>query len=423
MRMKRMSILFAVAAGLATLLSGVAGAADQPVSGTSAATATSAKYALAPAKFVHPGCYHNAADLAFMRKKIEAKAEPWFSAFQTFQGDAKLNYKPHAVEDWACNPVPYMQGDSVEAYACALRWSLTGEQAYADQAIDILNAWSSTLKKIHGSLAQQKLVCGWNGCLLANTAELLVYGTPPGGKPSGWKSEEIASFKKMLGLIYDAMKDFQPGFNGNWDAAMMNSMACMGVFLDDRDMFNRAIAHFHGDYAAPHGNGHLTAYFAPSGQCQESARDQGHVQMGLGGYISLCEVAWKQGLDLYGDSNNLLRAAVEYTAKYNLGQDVPFDSKPGFGKAISPSGRGYVSPLYEAAYQHYVFRKGLEMPFTKEVILSPHIKLGIAPHRNGGNGPYRPETMTPNGGICWGTLTMFKGDEDPQAVKKPKEQK
>ena len=35
-------------------------------------------------KFVHPGIYHNAADLSFMRKKIVPRAEPWFSAFTAF---------------------------------------------------------------------------------------------------------------------------------------------------------------------------------------------------------------------------------------------------------------------------------------------------------------------------------------------------
>ena len=376
----------------------------------------------APAgRFVHPGIYHNAADLAFMRKKIEAKEEPWFSAFKAFEGAAKANYTPHPVADWNANDNSYMQGDAVAAYACALRWSLTGEAAYAAKAIEILNAWSSTLKTIHGDVQQHKVVCGWNGCHLANAAELLVYGAPPGAKPSGWAAEDIERFKKMLGIMYDVMKDFQPGFNGNWDAGMMNSMMCIAVFCDDRAMFDRAVNHFYGkDLPGKSGpgykasNGHLTAYFAPSGQCQETARDQGHTQMGIGNYVAICEVAWKQGLDLYGEANNRLLVGVEYTAKYLMGNEVPFDpTMPGSKSAISPQGRDIKSPIYEAVYQHYVYRKGLEMTFTKQIIFSDKVSLvnRRAP------GPYRPEPSTPNCGICWGTLTMFKGAEDPQAAK------
>lgn len=375
-------------------------------------------------KFVHPGIYHNAADLAFMRKKIEARAEPWFSAFKAFQGSARANYTPHPVAEWDANKNAYMGGDAVAAYACALRWSLTGEPAYAAKAIEILNAWSSTLKSIQGTTNQQKLVCGWNGCHLANAAELLVHGAAPGAKPSGWSALDIERFKKMLGLMYNTMKDFQPTYNGNWDAAMMNSMMCIAVFCDDRAMFDRAVNHFHGkDQTALGDNsggavkvnkGHLTAYFAPSGQCQESARDQGHTQMGIGNYIALCEVAWKQGLDLYSDTDNRLLVGVEYTAKYLMGNEVPFDpAMPGSKGAISSQGRDKFSPIYEAVYQHYVYRKGLQMPFTKQIIFADEVSL-VARRALG---PYRPETMTPNAGICWGTLTMFKGAEDPQAAK------
>jgi len=368
-------------------------------------------------KFVHPGIYHSAADLAFMRQKIAAKAEPWFSAFKAFEGDAKLSVTPHAVAEWDANKDAYMEGDAVAAYACALRWSLTGEPAYAAKAIEILNAWSATLKNIHGTTEQHKLVCGWNACHLANAAELLVYGMPPSGKPSGWAPEDIARFKKMLGIMYEVMKDFQPGFNGNWDAAMMNSMLCIAVFSDDRAMFNRAVNHFHGkDPGGKSGNkGYLTAYFAPSGQCQESARDQGHTQMGIGNYVAICEVAWKQGLDLYGEADNRLLVGVEYTAKYQLGNDVPFDpAMPGSMKAISPQGRGKMSPVYEAVYQHYVYRKGLAMPFTKQIIFNDKVTTVT---RQRSEGAYRPEAATLNCGICWGTLTMFKGAEDPQAKK------
>ena len=55
------------------------------------------------------------------------------------------------------------------------------------------------------------------------------------------------------------------------------------------------------------------------------------------------------------------------------------------------------------------------MPFTKQVIFNNSVRV------NGRNkdtpGSYRPEGSGLKTGICWGTLTMYKGAEDPQALK------
>ena len=365
-------------------------------------------------KFIHPGLYHSAADLAFMRQKIEARAEPWFGAWTQLKSGTRLNWTPHPVADWHANKNSYMQGDAVVAYQHALVWALSGEAAHAAKAIEILNAWSAALETIHGTISQEMLVCGWNGSPLANAAELLRYYTPREGKPSGWSPSEIERFRKLLELMRDVMKNFKPDFNGNWDAAMMNSLLCMAVFDNDPALFKTVTNHFHGNYSVANprkaNNGHLTSYILPSGQCQESGRDQGHVQMGLGNYVALCEVAWKQGVDLYGACDNRLAKGLEYTAKYMLGHDdLPFEkTPPSTWIKISETGRGRFIPIWEAAYQHYVFRKGLALPFTTQVVLSSNTL------QNGRRepGPYRPEGATPNAGICWGTLTMFRGTEE-----------
>ena len=83
------------------------------------------------------------------------------------------------------------------------------------------------------------------------------------------------------------------------------------------------------------------------------------------------EMAWKQGVDLYGASSNRLALGFEYTAKYNLGHDVryePYRSFEGkyFNPTISPKGRGSFAPIYERIVYHYHGRKGMEMPFSRE---------------------------------------------------------
>ena len=366
--------------------------------------------------FVHPGIYYNAADLEFMRKKLATKADPWFSAWEHNKPSAiEEKSTPHPVENYDSSTKEggslYWNGDAVTAHKLALQWALTGNQADADKAIEILNAWSSTLKTIigHPKMPGEMVACGIGALNFANAAELLCYGGP-NGKKSGWTEPDIKRFKEMLRIIDKPMEPFFPGYNGNWDGIMMNGMICAGVFLDDHAMFDHALRHYiEGE--KPHGG--LVNYIYASGQCQESGRDQSHVQWGLGSFISVCEVAWKQGIDIYGAYDNRLLKGLEYTANYNLGNDVPFQYVEGFHHTISADKRGMFASIWEAPYQHYVVRRGLEMPFTKQVVFGNKVAKG----KNGETGPYRPEG-TFVVGINWGTFTMFKSEEDPQATKK-----
>jgi len=379
---------------------------EEPKQGRTTPAPTAASAPVTPARFVHPGIYYNTNDLAFMRQKLQAKAEPWFSAWEKNKPGAKEEaWAPHPQAEWDATKDLYMGGDPVVAHKEALQWALTGNPAHAAKAIEILNAWSSKLQTIvPHKMPQEKLGCGVNAHHFANAAELLCYGGPD-GKASGWAPDDIQRFKKMLGLFYKVIEDFQSHYNGNWDAIMMNSMMCMGVFLDDQAMFDRAAKHY---VVGEPSNGGLTNYIRPSGQCQESYRDMGHVQWGLGAFVALCEVAWKQGVDLYGKADNRLLVGLEYSAKYNLGEEVPYEGPGTICK------RGLYAPIWETAYQHYVYRKGLDMPYTKRIIYGTDLPV------NGKNksqpGSYRPEGGF-SVGISWGTFTMFKGEDDPQAAK------
>ncbi len=312
------------------------------------------------ADFVHPGLLHNAEDLAFMKGKVWRQEEPWKTAWNSFQSEkvASLKWKPSPVADVirgvSNNPdigSSAMMRDSAAAYAHALEWAINGNQAHADKAIEILNAWSSTLKSIGGH--DDKLIAGLTAAKFCNAAEILRY------TKSGWQPADIERFRTMLlTVFYPELENFFPKANGNWEASMINSMLCIAIFCDDHQMFDRAVSYYlHGE-----GKGAITHYVFESGQCQESTRDQAHTQLGLGLLAAACEVAWKQGVDLYGTADNRLAAGFEYTAKYNLGNDVLCEGK------ISPVARGAFRPIYEKVYQHYVFGKGLQMPFTRQVL-------------------------------------------------------
>ena len=84
-------------------------------------------------------------------------------------------------------------------------------------------------------------------------------------------------------------------------------------------------------------------------------------------------IAWKQGVDLFGAAGSRLVAGYEYTAKYNLGHEVPYERFVSFEgrydyKEISERGRCRFAPIYEIVYRHYHGRMGVPITFTAQVI-------------------------------------------------------
>ncbi|MGZ6523372.1 MAG: alginate lyase family protein, partial [Bacteroidia bacterium] len=251
--------------------------------------------------------------------------------------------------------------DANAAHQNAIMWAITGDKRYADKAIEIVNAWSSTLKSITGKDAV--LMAGLGPFKMINAAEILRY------TKSGWKQDDIKKTEKHFkDVIYPVLKDFAPFANGNWDAAAIKTMIAIAVFCNDRPMFERAL-HY---YINGHGNGSLFHYIInEDGQIQESGRDQAHTQLGIGMLAECCAIAWNQGLDLYAYDNNRLLKGFEYVAKFNLGNDVPFKEwLDRTGKyhhtKISQKERGKLRAVYEQVYDHYVVQMGLNAPYVQQ---------------------------------------------------------
>ncbi len=350
-------------------MSGATALMSQPLLAAESVQPTSPTRATKP--FVHPGLLHSRAELAFIKQKLAAGEEPWKSAWQQLQAakTASLAYTPKplakVVRGAFNNPnigSSDLSRDSDAAYTHAVQWGLTGKQAHATKAIEILNAWSATLEAVSGH--DTKLLIGMVGVLFCNAAELVRHSA------AGWLAGDQQRFERMLRQIfYAGIQDFFPKANGNWDASMIQTMLAMGVLLDDRAMFDRAVDYYlHGE-----GNGAIEKYFNTFGECQESGRDQGHTQMGLGYLGCAGEMAWKQGVDLYAAADNRLALGFEYTAKYNLGQEVPYEPYRSVGgtynyPTVSPKSRGQFSPIYERIVHHYHDRMGLEMPYSRQVV-------------------------------------------------------
>jgi hypothetical protein len=323
-------------------------------------------------QFVHPGMLHSISDLDFFKAKVKSGEEPWKSAFQQLLNSdlADINIRPKPISNLSCGSYnhPNNGGDEFYndgnfAYTMALLWYATNDKKYAEKSIQIINAWSYTLDSVTNS--NKLLKIGVGGIKYLNAAEIIKHTY------KDWKKKDQKKFEEMiLKKWYEEIKEFKPRYNGNWDAAIGQTILCIGIYLDRKDIFELAYDHLLKGESL----GCINNYFNETGQCQESGRDQGHTQMGLSYLCNACEVCRNQGYDLYGAYDNKLAKGFEYTAKFMLGYDVPYVKYKTifgnyvFGDEISQSRRGDFNPIYERAYHHYHDRAGLKMLYTRKVI-------------------------------------------------------
>ncbi|WP_345952906.1 alginate lyase family protein [Mucilaginibacter sp. PAMB04168] len=330
---------------------------------------TNSLFAQSGMTFRHPGLAQSATDLQFMRRQVIAGAEPWKTAFDNLRRTASLSFKPQPVTHVSVGPYGAnskggreLSESSDMAYRHALMWYITGKREYAQKAIEILNAWSYTLWDFDDNNA--KLNVGLTAFNFLNAAEILKYTA------SGWQQKDIIQFQKlMLTVYYPTVRDFFTEANGNWDASIINTLLCIGVFTDKQDIFNSAIER----YKRGPGNSGITKYIYSNGQVQETTRDWGHVQLGLGEFAKAAQVAWTQGTDLYADGDNRLSLGYEYTTAFLTGKDIPV-----YG-VLSIRDRDELRDIYEAVYNHYTQVKGISMPNTLEIIrrTRPHSSTGV----------------------------------------------
>jgi len=323
-------------------------------------------------KFTHPGMLHSKEDIKMLKAKLKSREQTWMSAWTTLResSQAQLSWQPQPIKVISVGffSKPDIGGsaftkDGNAAYTHAIQYALTGQKEHAQKVIEILNAWSYSLDSVTNG--NKKLLVGMHGIKFLNAAEIVKYTY------KGWDKKDQQAFEKMImNIWYPLLKDFMPGYNGNWDAAIAQTVLCIGIYMDNQEIFDSA----YNQILKGRSNGAINNYFNEWGQCQESGRDQGHTQMGLGFLSIVCEIAWQQGRDLYAAYDNRLAAGYEYTAKYMLGEPVKyvkytdFTGRQVFGDSIAPAGRGKFSPIYERAYHHYHDRKKMEMPYTKRAL-------------------------------------------------------
>ena len=349
--------------------------------------------------FVHPGLLNVQSDFDRMKTQVAAGAHPWIDSYNilTANSHTSLTWTPRPAsivyrgyDGTHAENYGQLYNDIAAAYQDTLMWKITGNTAYADKAVEICNAWSSTLTGIGGT-TDADLAAGIYGYEFANAGENL-YGY------SGWTSANRTAFQNMmLNVFYPINHDFLTRHNGtcadhyyaNWDECNYASILAIGVLCDDRAKYNEAITYFKSGIGA--GNidtGIYQVHPGLLGQLQESGRDQGHSGLNISLLGAMCQMAWSQGDDLFGYENNRILSGAEYFAKYNLGNTVPFvnyQNCSGYIQAgVSSGSQGDTRPSWGLIYNHYTNLKGLACPYTKQYVA----KVG----NEGGGGNYGPNS-------------------------------
>ncbi|WP_329268793.1 alginate lyase family protein [Streptomyces pseudovenezuelae] len=336
------------------------------------ATARAAERTDGSRTFTHPGLLHTADDLARMKAAVAAKQSPVHDGYLAFAAHPRSQatytvQNTGQITSWGRGPTNFQNqavADSAAAYQNALMWAVTGDRANADKARDLLNAWSASLTTITG--ADGPLGAGLQAFKFVNAAELLRHTGY-----DGWTDADIARCERsFLDVWYPAVSGYMLYANGNWDLTALQTILAIGVFCEEPTLFEDALRFA----AAGAGNGSVAhRIVTDAGQGQEAGRDQGHEQLAVGLTGDLAQVAWNQGVDLWGYDDHRILANFEYAARYNLGGDVPFTpdlDRTGkyIKQGVSATGRGTLPPIYEMAYAHYAGVRGLDTPYTRAAV-------------------------------------------------------
>jgi hypothetical protein len=202
----------------------------------------------------------------------------------------------------------------------------------------------------------------------------------------------------MMNVFYPITTSYPRGLAeyANWELAMLAANLALGVLTDNQTIFDTAINYIQSGVGGQGPLAQSIYYVHPGhlGQGQEAGRDQGHNTLDVSHLTVIAQMAWNQGIDLYGYANNRILAFAEHTAKGNLlvpGSNNTYYTVPYIPMNInawptqywqdvfSTGSIGAGRPTWGCIYHHYVNVKGLAAPFTGKM-------LGLqTPEGGGGN--------------------------------------
>jgi hypothetical protein len=280
--------------------------------------------------FKHPGLVISDEELAVVRKNVFGKdPHPMKTGWQSLNPD--LNYVPNPQKEVNMHETKVQRKswdqDGWAAYHHALKWAIGGDERHAEKAVEILNAWGNTCKKmffededvyqfLHGTNSMNRWI---------NAAELLKHA---GGGFDGWNKEDIEKFDNNY--VRKLLVPISLGWPGNIGSPygtqnqplyVAESRIYLGIYLDDEALFKSGYDYFFKKYLYQFDDLGTKPYLADlpennylkvfgekpvnlfelsigiDGEYMERNRDEGHMNMCVAAIQKMAEPLRHQGMD------------------------------------------------------------------------------------------------------------------------------
>lgn len=384
--------------------------------------------------FTHPGVGVTKSQLDDIKAKIAAKQAPWYTAYTTMAGKryASLSWTPQPVDIIKCasaGEAPYIEAhlaehpewaqqgcsaqtdDAIAAQTDALMYYFSGNAAYAQKSIQIMNAWSQKLTAIwfdqprddqnRQIFNQGILQSAWTAQTITKAAEIIRYTYTPA---AGATAFDVTSFSSVLtNILLPLTINGWSGGGANWETSMADATIQIGVFTNSVSTYLNGINDWRDQVPAafylttdvptqpqlagspippPNTNNDKSTTTAAAmksywksplsyvdGLQGETCRDLSHMTMGFEGMAFGAETARIQGINLYGEQKTRITKALEYNALLVNAADAG-DLSPAASVCstdLSFGGVGYKLG-WEVSYNAYANRLGVSLPQTKALI-------------------------------------------------------
>jgi hypothetical protein len=198
--------------------------------------------------FRHPITVINQAELAAVKRRIAQRIEPQATAFAKLIHDADAAQSFHPDPPDTMNVMggyeknsnqelvirPWFWRNCHAAYASALAYAYTGRTAYADRAVEVLNAWAAKGTTFTGKDRGLQLGSWFSPMLYA--ADLL-------HDYAGWKPADRARFEAWWrGHCLPHTLEVMRERDNNWKDAGLLGVMSAAVALEDKSLLAEALA-------------------------------------------------------------------------------------------------------------------------------------------------------------------------------------
>ena len=315
----------------------------------------------ADAQFEHPGVLFSSQDLDRMR--INSTIEPWRTGYEIILDDRRSsrNYQmqgPHRIVDRNGQNFGDYNDDMDSIFYQALQFNVTGDERFAESAMEMIRAWASEHEFIGGNVPA--LAAADRGVRMIVASEILRYGY------DGWTNELTQLTERYArDVLLPPLYVPDPLRHANQGATQLAGALSLAIYMNDETLFDQVINAFLNEPCAGISN------TLPNGVTGDTGRDYGHAFGMVLNLAQTAEVAHKQGVDLFSVLNNRVLAITEAWNAYGLFNEVPYEPYGtcyDFFPTIGERGRGFndhnTNILLEIVNGAYNVRKGIPNPFT-----------------------------------------------------------